>query len=182
MLFHNDSLDYLERRLDRIENLSLEGSEEVDRNENRSILERLQVLESKIPELDSKIPELQPILNNMQKILPLLSVKRNSVRETIEYLSKVASQKEEIQNHIQSLQIIRNLSQFINKENYTGILSSIIASANFYFYFYFLSECEMLSDRLGKLEFTLSSLQPKVASQMKEIDDLIEIYEQGVRS
>lgn len=121
-MFHGDSLDYLERRIHRIESLTLGENTEVGKNENSSILERLQVLESKIPELDAKIPELQPLVNNLQKISPLLSGKVKSLREMFEYLSKLVVQKDEMQRHIQSIQTIQNLSHFINKENYTGNL------------------------------------------------------------
>ncbi len=48
-------------------------------------------------------------------------------------------------------------------------------------YLNYLIDADVLKERLEKIDLLVQSLRPQVDSQMKEIDDLIDIYEQGVR-
>ena len=124
----NDSLDYFERRISRLESMYFRGQEsnnpvdpvDVKNVENNNVLARIEEMDSKLNALSTKAPEIRQIISKLNQLYPLITQKRKSLREISEKVNEFQRSKNEINEHLNSLNVLKSLTPVINKETYAG--------------------------------------------------------------
>lgn len=131
----DDSLDYFERRILRLESICIHGGQG-RAHSAETISNRYRQIESKFAEIQVKVPELQGVIEKLSKVAPILDVRKRSLNETSAKVNELTLQKEVILDQITSLQTIQSLQHLINKENFAGSNSilSVVSST-------FLNSC-----------------------------------------
>jgi hypothetical protein len=172
-----ESLDYYERRIQRLESMYFLDPNQADVHDEKKVVDTLAKIESKMQEIQVKVPEVDSIVKTLNKIYPILSHKRKSLKGLGMRVNQLMLQKEEVSSHLNSLLTLRSLSDVVNKESYSG-LSRLLLFVTFRIIF--LLDAEMLNSRLQKIEMAVELIRPQINQQMKEVDELIDLFEKGV--
>jgi DNA repair exonuclease SbcCD ATPase subunit len=122
----NDSLDYFERRIQRLESMYIIGNQHQDGPEvekyqrSEKVLSSLRSMEEKLNSVTKKYPEVEQIIQKLNEIYPLILHKRSSLNELTNKVNSIIAKKEEMQQNLNSLSVLKNLLPLINQENYAG--------------------------------------------------------------
>lgn len=121
----NDSLDYFERRVQSLESMYLYGLDQKQEPksslpEDHNMLDKLQKIETRLKEYDAKVPELPGVVQMLSKVYPMVSQRRRTLKETSEKVQHLLAQKDEVNQQLNSLLVLKGLVHVINKDNYSG--------------------------------------------------------------
>jgi DNA repair exonuclease SbcCD ATPase subunit len=132
-MMSNDSLDYFERRIQRLESMYITGNQQQQQNgglpaavevdkyqRSEKVLSSLSSMEEKLNSVTKKYPEVEQIIQKLNEIYPLIMHKRSSLNELTNKVNSIFAKKEEMQQNLNSLSVLKNLLPVINQENYAG--------------------------------------------------------------
>lgn len=89
-------------------------------NEQGTILERVDRLQSSINQFENEVPDLKPCVEMLQKITPLLNQKKLNMQDLVAQIQVHLLRKDEIMKMCDELRTIKDLEHFIDGSQYEG--------------------------------------------------------------
>lgn len=142
---------------------------------------RYQKIAGQLDRIETDIPDLAECRQLVKSIAPILSMKRSSLPLIAERAKELMQNKQDIEVAISQLQAIKTLESAVRVMDFQGksVPSSLYLSRPDLCVIQ--TDLDALRARLESVDSQLTALLPQVAAQSKEIDTVLEVYEQSVR-
>jgi hypothetical protein len=154
------SVDLLVSRIDKIESAFFLGTNPADLVNPASIAARLDEADLKLQKQEKEVPGLKACEDIIVKLKPLIFNKKASLQHTVEKVDELLIKKEELNHSVESLAAIERMSGSINSPHFADV--------------------ELLEKKLVDLNVQIQALKTEATSQTIELDELLDMYEQGI--